>query len=340
MQEEKSEKRKINRFRLPIWKKSRFNKINDYNYNYFPPPKELYHLVRISLFLEGYFKKKTLFQYVFPISAGIFLVFLLASDLLFAGTYNLAENTISDLGNPLLNPDGWIFFSIGFLFLAGVFFPFGMFVYQRLRTVDTFLSKFGFFANLTSSGGMVMLALFPNIITTLTIHIIAAVLSFGGIIIGGIFYWIIILKDAIIRKSKNRVLAFLGMSFMVLIGITITQLIDFITFNFKTHSEAFSVWEWILFFTVGTQTFLLFYLIRDRIVSSKMLKKIALNLVKAHKLNVDISRFNKIPSINQIYKKLYQETSDVNKLPELDYMYKAFKEMDKIKLKIKNEQKN
>ncbi|MBN2151906.1 MAG: hypothetical protein JW839_10695, partial [Candidatus Lokiarchaeota archaeon] len=181
----------------------------------------------VSRYFEGAYPKKTLFQRMSPFVGGIFAGLVLVSWLLFPGLYSLTTNTISDLGNPVLNPSGFWFFSAAFIYLAFSLFPFFQFVHKRLAPMGRLFAKMALVANLVSFGGLLALATFPNLPETLSVHVPAAVASFGGLVFGGLFYWIIIVKDAILKTGTRRIIPIVGALTNVVVGIAVFQLFDF-----------------------------------------------------------------------------------------------------------------
>lgn len=216
---------------------------------------------QLSNFFEGQFKKKTLFQRMFPIGSGIYVGLLFLSWLLFPGEYSLAVNTISDLGNPIKNPAGYALFSTAFIYLAFFNIPFYRFVHKRLAPLSKLLARIALLANVAASGGFIAMATFSNVNeATLVIHIPAAVVSFGGLVLGGLLYWIIIVKDAILKTGTRRIIPLAGALTNVVVGIAVFQLFDFSTFTVKNLAdlELVAPWEWTLFFFIGINMFMLF----------------------------------------------------------------------------------
>jgi hypothetical protein len=211
----------------------------------------------VSRFFEGAYAKKTLFQRMSPFIAGIYAGLLLISWLLFPGAYSLATNTISDLGNPFKSPSGFWFFSAAFYYLAFAMIPFYQFVHKRLATISRILSRLGLLANLVASGGFIALAAFPNADATISVHLPAAGVSFGGLIVGGLLYWTIIVKDAILKTGTRRIIPIAGALTNVVVGIAVFQLFDLATFSIKPLSDSTAPWEWAMFFGIAANLLML-----------------------------------------------------------------------------------
>jgi hypothetical protein len=238
--------KKINK--LSLFKKE-YNDFKTLEYILFL--KEILQLHQLEKLYYGRFSKKYLLKKVLPISAGIYIGLMFLAGLLFPTTYSPVYNTISDLGNPYLNPSGWWLFSISFIFLAAVLILFCNYVYRRLSILDKIMPKIGIISNIASSIGLVILAIFPNDEAIILVHGLGMILAFGGLIVGGVFYWAIIVKGALVKKTfknsaaSNLSLVGIGsMGFIVFIVISIFFLarIDLIV-NFQAIIDAcFSSW--------------------------------------------------------------------------------------------------
>ncbi len=212
----------------------------------------------VSRFFDGAYPKKTLFQRMSPFIAGIFAGLLLISWLLFPGAYSIATNTISDLGNPIKNPSGFWFFSAAFYYLAFAMIPFYQFVHKRLAALSRILSRLGLLANLVGSGGFIALAAFSNVDATISVHLTAAVVSFGGLIVGGVIYWTIIVKDAILKTGTRRIIPIVGSLTNVVVGIAVFQIFDLTTFTVKNLPDSIiAPWEWTMFFGIAANLLML-----------------------------------------------------------------------------------
>ncbi|MFX0100895.1 MAG: hypothetical protein ACFFCS_15070, partial [Candidatus Hodarchaeota archaeon] len=100
----------------------------------------------------------------------------------------------------------------------------------------------------------------------------------GGLIVGGIFYWAIIVKGALIKhtlKKKGGIhLSIAGIGSMAFIVYLLIQIISWADIDVLLNFESiiagldgvfsnYPVWEWLLFIMVGVQTMLLFMIIPD-----------------------------------------------------------------------------
>ncbi|HME51358.1 MAG TPA: DUF998 domain-containing protein [Candidatus Lokiarchaeia archaeon] len=267
----------------------------DVDYSYFPHSFEEIFVKNVEQFFEGDYKKRTLFQRLFPLAASVFFALLVLAYYLFNmnGTrYSPFTNTVSDLGNPILNPSGFGFFSAAFLYLAVIMIPFYQFVYKHLRVLNKFLATLAIVTNMVASGGFIALALFPNTSQTMAVHIPAAFASFGGMIVGGLFYYVIIILDAIRRKGTNRLLVAFGTIANVIIGIAATQVINLPSFTIN-NTAMMPTWEWTLFIAIAASALLFFHAMPE------IAKKVAVYRILDGTQYRD-SRENKARSANQL----------------------------------------
>nr|MDO8110121.1 DUF998 domain-containing protein [Candidatus Sigynarchaeota archaeon] len=277
------------------------NRLRWYNIDlrYFPRSIEVALQKSVEQFFEGDFPKKTLFQRLFPLAISVYATLVFIAYMLYPSTYYFDTNTISDLGNPIYNPSGYAFFSAAFIYLSIILIPFYQFVHRGLEPLGTLLSKLGLISNIVGSASFIVLALFPNTPNTINVHIPAAVASFGSMVFSGIFYWIVIIKDAIIKSGTRRVIVWFGVATNVIVGIAVAQLIDPVTFTFKNIWPGTAFWEWTLFFSIGIDIVLLF-----NSVPEIKKKQIFYRVVKGSGVgqfeNVCIYPINKLPEDAQL----------------------------------------
>jgi hypothetical protein len=227
------------------------------DYHYFPHSFEGLLFTTIGRFFEGNYPKRTLFQKIFPLAAALYFGLLFLAFYFFPAHYSPFTNTISDLGNPILNPVGFGFFSAAFLYLAVIMIPFYQFIYKHLSKLNTVFARLAIATNVVASSGFITLAFFPNTSDTLAIHLLAAFVSFGGTILGGLFYYVIIVIDAIRKKGTRRLIVVAGTGANVIIGITTTQLVNLPTFTIN-NTTMLPLWEWILFIAIAASVVLFF----------------------------------------------------------------------------------
>jgi len=225
--------------------------------------EEIYLEINIikNLFI-GRYSRNYYKRYILPISFSIFFTLLIISRIAFPGFYSITTNAISDLGNPILNPfPGWFFFSLAFWSMAILFPPLFLYLHHRLIKIHKIEATLGTISNFVSIFGMILLGIFPNLPEIMTIHLIAAVLSFGGLGLAITFYWLAIIHDSIQKAMRYHHLG------IVMILVIITFLLAAISFLgiFEISSEIFLIdiawllnypfWEWVLFILFALQLF-------------------------------------------------------------------------------------
>ncbi|MHA1791232.1 MAG: DUF998 domain-containing protein [Promethearchaeota archaeon] len=223
-------------------------------------------------FLKGKFSKRFFKRKLVPSCVFLYIFFIYLAYLFFPSDYSIMTNAISDLGNPDLNPIGWIFFSFGFMSLSIFFIPLYMYMYRRLVHVDKVLARVARFGSYVASFGMFLLCFFPNTKKDIGIHGIAAVLSFSGLATSAIFSWLTSVKFSVIRAHKQR--KWLEFSVLLMISILLSCLmatgISEVLFE-EYHGKAkiwfllYPFWEWMTLFDVLFEIVLMFFIIPEEI---------------------------------------------------------------------------
>ncbi|MHA1749790.1 MAG: DUF998 domain-containing protein [Promethearchaeota archaeon] len=287
------------------------NRIKNFNIDYFPPTKEMEIYLTLSKFFMGNISKKILLEFFFPILLVAYVGLLIISRVLFPNDYMITSNTISDLGNPNLNPIGWLFFSLSFMQLSILLIPFYQYVYKKMRLISPHLSKVSLIFNFISSAGFVMLSLVPNTPDKISVHEIAAMLSFGGMIFAGLLYWVSLFK-AIIRHNGNHIILLFGIIIITVSAIIVSELVDWNTLKIKEQNENPSAewyqdiafWEWLLFFIMTAQT-TFFFLMDPRWVYSHRIIKYQKHDVKVIIANKNERVIRKLNKLNENMENIY-----------------------------------
>lgn len=214
--------------------------------------------------VNGETPRKTLLQQFFPVAGSIYAGLLALAIILYPPPYSIVTNTISDLGNPVLNPAGWGFFTASCYVIAFTLLPFYTHVYKQFWRQHFLVATIAWFSNLSASAGLVMLGTFPNLPGTLYLHVTAAIASFGGLIGGGLLDWTLLVGRALRTGGKARHQAIVAIGVMVATGCIALFLLGMIDVNPATGTATvdefvlFAFMEWLLFALVGYQTVLLF----------------------------------------------------------------------------------
>jgi hypothetical protein len=183
-------------------------------------------------------------------------------------SYEIPNHDISDLGDPGMNPKGWLIWSIGMGIAAAMIFPP---IVHASRRMEELTSRHSCgVRNLASLGsvftrcgclGMAGLALVPQGPKLYDlIHTISGVFAFGGVYVTLLFLWGPALF--LIRKiSATRLALFTLSAVWAVVGFLVTQGYRFLALgemghHYKHKSESvllrFSLWEWMLLAAVTT----------------------------------------------------------------------------------------
>ncbi len=220
-----------------------------------------------SIFL-GNFQKVQLRKYIL-ITFMITISLLGISWILYPKelNYSIMTHTISYLGDYEKNPNGWIFFSIAFMFMSIFFIPLILYIQKRIFKISQVGSWIGTSFLLIGAVCGFTTALLPDVygtdfikdISLGKIHNIIAVIAIFGFILGLFEYGILFFIDywPIFNKNRERVYAYLSvfpvfLPFTIIgIGTLITQII-----RVRLGGEwpgpgilSFPLWEWMLALT-------------------------------------------------------------------------------------------
>ena len=217
---------------------------------------------KIIEFLTGKYSGDFLKKRLGPLSIIIFAVFIGISWVLYPD-YNWTQMDISYLGHPEKNIDGWFFWGIGLVLTGIIMFTIAGHINHRLSDIFGIHTKIGTLFFYLSAIGMILLGAIPqgqeDILKNL--HIVHAVLAFGGLYLGTWTFCIHMLKKEEFRK-KAIIMALLV--FGISAGLVLTQIIRILAFPSRTDVPwilDFSLWEWLLLFGIfGAFIILLFNL--------------------------------------------------------------------------------
>ncbi len=195
-----------------------------------------------------------------PLIFGIFGGFMLIALILYPSPYNLINDVVSNLGDPLKNPSGWIFFSIAFWFLAIMLPSIFIYLHKRLLHLHGNITKIGTISNIISAIGMFLLGSFPSLPELYVFHIIAALLSFVGLVVGCICYWIAMIKEAWLKAVRYRHVEIVVILFLITVLFGLVLILGIMSLEILPWSLGFPFWEWTLLLTLTLQ-FVIFTLI-------------------------------------------------------------------------------
>lgn len=130
--------------------------------------------------------------YFVIVIAGFFGLLLLALAT-FPGAYSIAENSVSNLGRPDVNPNGWFYFSMAMWFVAFALVPLYATIFRVVDSKQTRVtSVITMILFALTSAGMFMAGTFQEGSAFDKLHLYSAYLGFGGFFLAGIFTWILV----------------------------------------------------------------------------------------------------------------------------------------------------
>ncbi|MBD3227108.1 MAG: hypothetical protein GF329_02885, partial [Candidatus Lokiarchaeota archaeon] len=208
-----------------------------------------------------------------PFMLAGFFILLFVSWLFYPGEYTIITNAISDLGSRILNPRGWILFSLAFVFSSITITPIIINLHERVKNLNLVFSWIATCAASLSTVSFLFLAIFPKELTNL--HNIAALCSFLGLIIGSTFYWILMIKLAIYKIKIRHYKVIINISIVVsMVIITYWSFSGQFIYAYYHGGRLNPLWEWILLFVICAQLLIISLLAPERLVKKYPLIKI------------------------------------------------------------------
>jgi hypothetical protein len=129
------------------------------------------------------------------VAISVYLIFAVVSYLLYPGAYNPIDNWLSDLGNPLVNPYGAIFYRLGCAFAAIALIVF----YVELRKLNNGSKRMAvllLIAQITgvfSSVALIITGIFP-LGTDRSIHSVSSIILYIGLAFFELFSAIVFIR--------------------------------------------------------------------------------------------------------------------------------------------------
>ncbi|MBD3227106.1 MAG: DUF998 domain-containing protein [Candidatus Lokiarchaeota archaeon] len=219
-------------------------------------------------FINGRMRKRDLYIYSVIIGGSWYLGLLIAW-IFFPGFYSIFNNTISDLGNPNLNPfPGFQIFTITCLITGIGGIPVSLYLYRHIIRYSRRLAKIAFSLNLTSLISLIMIGIFPNTGNVYYIHSIVAFINFLSSFSYILVYWLgLIFYTRRIPKVERFIsntiiilmISILTVNIFLLFYSTISKIIQIGIIS--TIILRFSFLEWLFLFTGGFQLALIVILV-------------------------------------------------------------------------------
>lgn len=200
--------------------------------------------------LLGKAPKKIHAFYIFSILF-FYLIITIISICLYPESYSIF-NHVSNLGSKTANPNGYLVWNIGTVFLGLLLIPHMIYIHKYFISSSPRLGALNCFLGIISSIGWSLIGIFRE--DFITAHFITASIAFIGLMITFDLDLIILVKNQ--SEFKNNVhfryikVHYILLNLIFLISIIIPNL-DFFFPDISFNSPWFSYppWEW-LFFTI------------------------------------------------------------------------------------------
>ncbi len=215
-------------------------------------------------FIAGAFPARYAFPYLIFVYA-TFIVLILTSDLLYNGDYSFFTNSVSNLGDPLLNPfPGWFFFSLALWSFGFLAMPIFLHQFRQLIANQRHFSVLFLVLSLIACVGSVLVGTFSEIDVMIGAHVVSAVMAFGGLFLASIVSWVPCFAGAVRSQPRRVRNARLVISVVQVIVVAFT-----VTMTIMVYAQeeflgivgigflSITFWEWMLMFCLGIHVFLL-----------------------------------------------------------------------------------
>ncbi len=211
----------------------------------------------VKRLVQGLADKKTHNKYLLAIFLYFFVLVAISAEFYQGGIWQgrvyegggfaFYKAAISNLGNPILNPHGWVFFSIAMIGAGCLFFPHVLYLYHAIRPVaPKFAKVFAFFLFITPIGMIGAGIINEDLI--FAVHYLLGGLCFGGIGLAAIFGFFF----SIVRLKRRQPWPSPG-GFIILYGIVIAGLVYLVNMAITVGTSdprALHIPEWVMFVTL------------------------------------------------------------------------------------------
>ncbi|MBN2150115.1 MAG: hypothetical protein JW839_01590 [Candidatus Lokiarchaeota archaeon] len=215
-------------------------------------------------FLSGAFPARYALPYLATVYA-TFICLIIVSDLLYPVDYNFFSNSVSNLGDPLLNTfPGWLFFSLGLWSFGFLAMPLFLYQARGLKAGQRHFAAVFLVLSTAACAGSIGVGIFSEVAETVVAHVISAVVAFGGLFLAAIASWVPCFVGAARARLKRLRVLRLAISTVQLATVAITVAATVVVY---VREEVFGIvgagflsvtfWEWMLLFCLGIHTFLL-----------------------------------------------------------------------------------
>lgn len=192
---------------------------------------------------------------------GIFLIvvgIVVAAILILCGSLYFQPFTFrtacpSNLGNPNLNPRGWVLFSILMIAYGALLVPHALYLHRKIFPVTKGLTNSMLVFTLLGCAGMTGVGIFNE--TFGAIHYVFAGFAFGGFGIATFLFMIILTRKKILEKRKGfKAWAGIIILYGIILSFVALMFREFAIFGFDAPWELYLA-EWYAFFAILTWVF-------------------------------------------------------------------------------------
>ncbi|MFX0101415.1 MAG: DUF998 domain-containing protein [Candidatus Hodarchaeota archaeon] len=186
-----------------------------------------------------------------------FSVILIACGALYHEPFTFRSACPSNLGNPGLNPRGWVLFNLLMIACGVLIIPHALYLHRRILPITKGLTNAMLVFMLAGCAGMVGVGFFNE--TLGDVHYIFAAFAFGGFGIATFLGIPILIRKNVIDGKSGPVV---WLRVIILYGIIFTLVVlmfrEFAIFGFDKSSELFLA-EWYALFAILTWMFGFFF---------------------------------------------------------------------------------
>ncbi len=223
--------------------------------------------MHLRTWIHGNGKKSDYIKSI-SIVLGILLGGILSAALLYERPFSFLTVQISQLADLWDNPVGGVIFAICFVVAGVIIIPHAMYMYQVMQPDVKIASAISALFIGASGIGILIVGIFPSNVNY-TMHIVGAILAFGGIALGALFSLLPNIKK-ILRKANwpkpwqvlltyGQLLATVIITYN-LVGIPLFAEISAGTFDSGNPPVWWPLCEWLLLFSAVAWAILMVYM--------------------------------------------------------------------------------
>ena len=178
------------------------------------------------------------------IVAGNFFAWLLVSMLLYISlnSYSMQANAMSDLGNPFMNPRGWLFYNIGAISTGILAIPQVRWINRTIGMLSKPVARVQSMFIAIAAIGLIGVGIFNE--TVVYPHVISAALAFGGLAVDMFLTTVTMAIQIVLKKPWPRLGDYVV--FMAILYSIGAWMIYKIATN-QGGTSGLNIVEWVLF---------------------------------------------------------------------------------------------